>query len=165
MPRSRARRGSRPAARKPAAGRSAGKGAADLVGRLYDEFYAVVRRIPRGRVLTYGQVAELSGHPGAARAVGAAMRASTGRGLPWQRVVGAHARGQAKVAILDPVGGSVQRALLEDEGVVFTAGGYIPLSRYGSTAENRGGRRGPGRAAGPRQSSRPEPARPRRSRR
>ncbi|HKE15319.1 MAG TPA: MGMT family protein [Kofleriaceae bacterium] len=108
------------------------RGDAAPVGELYDEFYAVVRRIPRGRVLTYGQVAELAGHPGAARAAGAAMRASTGRGLPWQRVVGAHARGLAKVAILDPVGGSVQRGLLEREGVVFTPGGYIPLSRYGS---------------------------------
>jgi methylated-DNA-protein-cysteine methyltransferase-like protein len=115
------------------------------VGRLYDEFYAVVRRIPRGRVVTYGQVAELAGHPGAARAVGAAMRASTGRGLPWQRVVGAHARGLAKVAILDPVGGSIQRALLEDEGIVFTPGGYIPLARYGGTAAPRRGRGREGR--------------------
>jgi methylated-DNA-protein-cysteine methyltransferase related protein len=114
---------------------------AALVGRLYDEFYAVVRRIPRGRVLTYGQVAELAGHPGAARAVGAAMRASTGRGLPWQRVVGAHARGLAKVAILDPVGGAVQRGLLEREGVAFTPGGYIPLSRYGSITAPPPGRR------------------------
>lgn len=104
----------------------------DRVARLYEQFYAVVRRIPRGRVLTYGQVAELAGHPGAARAAGAAMRASGNRGLPWQRVVGAHAKGLAKVAILDPVGGSVQRALLEKEGVVFTPAGYIALSRYGS---------------------------------
>ena len=121
------------------------RGAAALVGELYDEFYAVVRRIPRGRVLTYGQVAELAGHPGASRAAGAAMRASTGRGLPWQRVVGAHARGLAKVAILDPVGGSVQRALLEREGVVFTPGGYIPLSRYGSLTAPPPPRRRPGR--------------------
>ena len=112
-------------------------GETELVGRLYDEFYAVVRRIPRGHVLTYGQVAELSGHPGAARAVGAAMRASTGRGLPWQRVVGAHGRGLAKIALLDPVGGSVQRALLEKEGVTFTPGGYIPLARYGGTTAPR----------------------------
>ena len=153
MPRSRPRRA-------PAAARSARPkpgprrpGRADdgarLVARLYEEFYTVVRRIPRGRVLTYGQVAELAGHPGAARAAGAAMRASTGRGLPWQRVVGAHARGMAKVAILDPVGGSVQRALLEDEGVVFTAGGYIPLARFGGTAA-------------PRRSARGQAARPRR---
>jgi methylated-DNA-protein-cysteine methyltransferase-like protein len=102
----------------------------DPVERLYREFYAVVRRIPRGRVATYGQVAELAGHPGAARAVGAAMRASTGRGLPWQRVVGKHARNLARVVILDPVGGAVQRGLLEREGVTFTPAGYIPLDRF-----------------------------------
>lgn len=102
----------------------------DPVERLYREFYAVVRRIPRGRVVTYGQVAELAGHPGAARAVGAAMRASSGRGLPWQRVVGKHARNLARVAILDPVGGAVQRELLEREGIAFTRAGYIPLDRF-----------------------------------
>jgi methylated-DNA-protein-cysteine methyltransferase-like protein len=113
----------------------------DPVARLYDEFYAVVRAIPRGRVLTYGQVAELAGHPGSARAAGAAMRASSGRGLPWQRVVGAHARGLGKVAILDPIGGAVQRALLEKEGVTFTPGGYIALARHGGTARSRPGKR------------------------
>jgi methylated-DNA-protein-cysteine methyltransferase-like protein len=102
----------------------------DPVERLYREFYAVVRRIPRGRVATYGQVAELAGHPGAARAVGAAMRASSGRGIPWQRVVGKQAKNLARVAILDPIGGSVQRQLLEREGVAFSAAGYIPLDRY-----------------------------------
>ena len=94
----------------------------------------MVRRIPRGRVATYGQVAELAGHPGASRAVGAAMRASSGRGIPWQRVVGKHARNLARVAILDPIGGTIQRQLLEREGVSFTAAGYIPLDRYGLSA-------------------------------
>jgi methylated-DNA-protein-cysteine methyltransferase-like protein len=98
---------------------------------LYAEFYRVVRRIPRGKVATYGQVAELAGHPGAARAVGAALRASDGRTLPWHRVVGAHARNLARVAILDPVGGTIQRGLLEKEGVRFTPAGYIPLDRHG----------------------------------
>jgi methylated-DNA-protein-cysteine methyltransferase related protein len=133
MPRSRPRRKPK-APRRPRATRPT---EADLVARLYAEFYAVVRRIPRGRVLTYGQVAELAGHPGSARAAGAAMRASTGQGLPWQRVVGSHARGQAKIAIHDPIGGSIQRALLEDEGITFTAAGYIPLSRYGATTAPR----------------------------
>ena len=98
---------------------------------LYAEFYRVVRRIPRGKVATYGQVAELAGHPGAARAVGAAMRACDGRTLPWQRVVGKHAKNLARVAILDPIGGTVQRRLLEREGVRFTDRGYIPLDRHG----------------------------------
>ena len=98
---------------------------------LYAEFYRVVRRIPRGKVATYGQVAELAGHPGAARAVGAAMRACDGRTLPWQRVVGAHARNLARVAILDPIGGTVQRGLLEREGVRFDEGGCIVLRVFG----------------------------------
>ena len=150
MPRSRpgrkTRRASRPPRKVTRPRRDDAADETDLVGRLYDEFYAVVRRIPRGRVLTYGQVAELAGHPGAARAAGAAMRASTGRGLPWQRVVGAHARGLAKIAILDPVGGSVQRALLEKEGVTFTPGGYIRLAHFGGTAApQRVNRSKPGR--------------------
>src|SRR5262245_15616038 len=132
MPRSRSAGRRRPAPRTPRSEPRRNRDETDLVARLYEQFYAVVRRIPRGRVLTYGQVAELAGHPGAARAAGAAMRASGNRGLPWQRVVGSHARGLAKIAILDPVGGSVQRAMLEDEGVVFTPAGYIPLARFGS---------------------------------
>jgi methylated-DNA-protein-cysteine methyltransferase-like protein len=108
----------------------------DPVARLYDQFYAVVRRVPRGRVVTYGQVAELAGHPGASRAVGAAMRASSGRGLPWQRVVGKHARNLGRVAILDPVGGAIQRGLLEREGITFTPSGHIPLDRFAWVSSN-----------------------------
>ena len=113
----------------------------DHVRQLYSRIYQVVRKIPRGTVATYGQVAELAGHPGAARAVGAAMRASTGRGLPWQRVVGKHARNLARVAILDPVGGAVQRHLLEREGVAFTPAGYIRLDRFAWVASHPPGRR------------------------
>lgn len=116
--------------------------AAELISDLYREFYAIVRRIPRGRVLTYGQVAELAGHPGSARAAGAAMRASGNAGLPWQRVVGKHAANLGKVAILDPMGGSIQRQLLEAEGVEFTDAGYIRLDRYGwRAARSRPGRK------------------------
>ena len=119
---------------------------------LYQEFYAVVRRIPRGRVATYGQIAELAGHPGAARAVGAAMRASSGRGLPWHRVIGKHARGLGKVAIHDPIGGTIQRGLLEKEGVRFTEAGHIRLDRHAWTPSDpprrRVHRRRPPRRAG-----------------
>ena len=102
------------------------------LARLYADIYAVVRRIPRGRVITYGQLAELAGRPGAARAAGAAMRGVPETlGLPWQRVVGKKARGQGKVNILDPVGGAIQRQLLESEGVMFTASGGIRLDEFG----------------------------------
>lgn len=97
--------------------------------RLYRQIYKVVRRIPRGKVATYGQVAELAGIPGGARVAGAAMRAS--KGLPWQRVLGKRGKNRAGVAILDPVGAAVQRRLLEAEGVEVTDRGLIDLVRFG----------------------------------
>jgi methylated-DNA-protein-cysteine methyltransferase-like protein len=118
-----------------AAGDAAG-GAGDFVGEFVGERYAaiyrVVRGIPRGHVLTYGQVAELAGMPGAARAVGAAMRASTPeQGLPWQRVVGKRGPGLGLVRIHDAMGAGMQRALLEAEGVTFTSGDAISLADHG----------------------------------
>ncbi len=102
------------------------------IAELYGEIYRVVRRIPRGRVATYGQVAELSGLPGGSRTVGRAMKLSTPQmRLPWQRVVGRKSRGAARVSILDPVGGAVQRMLLEKEGVKFSTAGSISLHAFG----------------------------------
>ncbi len=99
----------------------------------YRAIYAVVHCIPAGCVLTYGQVGELAGMPGAARQVGAAMRGSgrTERGLPWHRVVGKRSRGQAHISIPDPVVADVQRAMLEAEGVTFSSSGAISLARHG----------------------------------
>lgn len=97
--------------------------------RLYQQIWKVAKKIPRGKVATYGQVAELAGIPGGARVAGAAMRAS--KGLPWQRVLGKRGKNRAGVAILDPVGAAVQRRLLEAEGVEVTDRGLIDLVRYG----------------------------------
>ena len=97
--------------------------------RLYQAIYKVVRRIPRGRVATYGQVAELAGIPGGARVAGAAMRASDG--LPWQRVIGKRGPRRGGIQIHDPVGAAVQRQLLEAEGVEVTDAGVIDLTRFG----------------------------------
>lgn len=93
----------------------------------YDRIYAVVRRIPRGRVATYGQIASLAGLSGSARRVGYALFSlSPATALPWQRVVNA----QGGIS-LDPLnGGLTQRLLLEKEGVSFDARGRISLSRY-----------------------------------
>jgi methylated-DNA-protein-cysteine methyltransferase-like protein len=103
----------------------------------WDDFYRVVRQIPRGRVTTYGAVAAFGGHPRAARHVGYAMAAlkDTGknRDVPWQRVLGAAPRNRAKVTIKDPIGGAMQRALLEAEGVRFDALGRIDLGAFGWT--------------------------------
>lgn len=93
----------------------------------YEAVWRLVRRIPRGRVMTYGQIATILGCPRAARAVGYAMRASGGTDVPWQRVInsrgGISAKGEAERPVL-------QRALLEEEGVRFDASETCDLSVY-----------------------------------
>ena len=75
--------------------------------------YDLVKRVPRGRVITYGQVAKALRLPGGARAAGRAMAASpSGHGIPWHRVVGAAGR-----LLLREPNTSLQRKLLESEGV------------------------------------------------
>jgi methylated-DNA-protein-cysteine methyltransferase related protein len=96
-------------------------------------FYRIVRRIPRGRVATYGQVALLAGQPRSGRHVGyalAALRGSRHR-VPWQRVLGSRGARWAGISILDPMGAAAQRALLEREGVVFDARERVSLEGHG----------------------------------
>lgn len=85
----------------------------------------VLRRIPVGRVATYGDVAALAGRPGAARAVGNLMRTSRMPGLPYHRVVAAGGR----------IGGygsnpELKVALLRAEGLVIVRGRIRQFSRY-----------------------------------
>jgi len=93
----------------------------------YARIYAVVRRIPRGRVATYGQVARLAGLGSHARQVGYALhRLAEGSGVPWQRVVN-HLGQVSERAVAGME--RVQRALLEAEGVVFDERGRVDLAR------------------------------------
>jgi methylated-DNA-protein-cysteine methyltransferase-like protein len=98
-------------------------------------FYRVVRRIPRGRVCTYGAVAAMAGHPRHSRHVGYALAAlkETGstQGVPWQRILGKKAGERAAITIKDPVGAAMQRSMLEAEGVVFDEKGNVSLARFG----------------------------------
>lgn len=96
--------------------------------RSHAAIYAVVRRIPRGRVATYGQVAREARLPGHARLVGYALAQGGPPGLPWHRVL--NARGTVSVRS-EPGGEDVQRARLEGEGVVFSASGRVDLARHG----------------------------------
>ena len=94
----------------------------------YARIYGAVRRIPRGRVATYGQIAQLAGLPGHARQVGYALHAmATDRAVPWHRVI--NARGEVSVRS-EPGSDHLQRALLEDEGIVFDRAGRVALARY-----------------------------------
>lgn len=92
----------------------------------YARIYATIQRIPRGRVATYGQIAELAGLPGRARQIGYALHALPGGSpVPWQRVL--NARGE--ISLSGP-SGDRQRALLIAEGVEFGDDGRIDLGAY-----------------------------------
>jgi methylated-DNA-protein-cysteine methyltransferase-like protein len=94
----------------------------------YDDVYALVRQIPPGKVVTYGQVAALLGQPRAARAVGYALRfLPAGTDVPWHRVI--NHRGHISLRA-PPESPLLQRLLLEEEGVVFDTAGRVDLVLY-----------------------------------
>ena len=91
----------------------------------YQRVYAVVRRIPKGQVATYGQVAALAGLPGHARLVGYAMHALPSHTkVPWHRVI--NAKGEVSRRST-PASEGEQRYRLECEGLCFNARGKIDL--------------------------------------
>ena len=94
--------------------------------------YQVTRRIPKGRVATYGQVAALAGLPGHARLAGYALfnlPEHLDGEVPWQRVI--NARGEISYSESRRGGDFLQRELLEQEGVEFNERGKVDLGRYG----------------------------------
>ena len=102
----------------------------------WNKVYVLVKRIPKGRVLTYGQVARATRLPGGARAAGRAMAACPrGQAIPWHRVVAAGGR----IAVREPFA-SLQRRLLESEGTRFVerrvalADHLWPIPRRGKPA-------------------------------
>ena len=99
----------------------------DAAASLYTRIYSAVRRIPKGRVSTYGRIAKLAGAPGP-RVVGYAMAALTAHsGVPWQRVV----NHKGEISLRKGGEGELrQRRLLEAEGVRFSLRGRIDLKVY-----------------------------------
>src|SRR5258706_16104792 len=95
--------------------------------QVFRRVYDLVRRIPRGRVMTYGQIATLIESRLSPRAVGWAMHGCP-KGVPWQRVV--NASGGTSTDRLPDMPPGLQRALLEAEGVVFRPNGTLDLTRY-----------------------------------
>lgn len=94
----------------------------------HDRIYEVIRRIPRGRVATYGQIAELAGIPGQPRRIGYALSAlPADSGIPWHRVINAQGR------ISFPAGSGpekLQRRLLKQDGIAFDSTRRISLSLF-----------------------------------
>jgi methylated-DNA-protein-cysteine methyltransferase related protein len=91
-----------------------------------ERVYAMVRRIPRGRVMTYGQIAELLGDGYTPRTVGFCMHSSPD-GTPWQRVVNAQGKCSTGKIVLPH---DKQQRLLELEGVEFDTNGRCDLQQF-----------------------------------
>ncbi|THB75310.1 MAG: MGMT family protein [Desulfobacteraceae bacterium] len=91
-----------------------------------EDVIRVIRNIPKGKVLTYGLVAALAGHPGAARQVARVLHTmSSAHNLPWHRVI----NGQGKIS-LPPAGGyEIQKKRLESEGVEFGRSNRVDLKQ------------------------------------
>ena len=115
----------------PRAARRGGGPGRDFSSRVY----ALVRRVPRGRAVSYGGVAAMLGSPRAARGVGTALSAlPPDTDVPWWRVV--NRNGQISIRG-EPGLAALQRRLLEREGVRFDDGGRLDWERFGWSGRRR----------------------------
>jgi len=92
-----------------------------------ERVYKIVRRIPRGRVMTYGQLAYILGEGYTPRTVGFVMHGADERKTPWQRVINSQGRCSTGRIVLPS---DKQQRMLEREGVKFDAGGRCDLEIY-----------------------------------
>lgn len=97
-----------------------------------ERVYEIVRRIPKGRVMTYGQIAEILGEGYTPRTVGFVMHAADEENTPWQRVINSQGACSTARIVLPP---DKQQRMLEAEGVSFDARGRCELGRYRWTPE------------------------------
>ena len=104
----------------------------DVNSRGYRErVFEIVRRIPAGHVMTYGQVAEILGEGYTPRTVGFVMHSADDT-VPWQRVINSQGACSTGRVIVPP---DLQQRMLVSEGVVFDAKGRCDLARYRWTPE------------------------------
>jgi methylated-DNA-protein-cysteine methyltransferase-like protein len=96
----------------------------------YNQIYQTVRKIPLGKVATYGQIADLAGLHGKARLVGYALFKVDVNldDIPWHRVI--NAKGEISYSSLRQGGDYLQKHLLEKEGIKFNSKGKINLNQY-----------------------------------
>ena len=90
-----------------------------------EKVYDIVRQIPAGRVMTYGQIAEILGEGYTARTVGYVMHGADSENVPWQRVINAQGKCSTGKMTL-PV--NLQQSILESEGIKFNANGKCDLN-------------------------------------
>ena len=92
-----------------------------------ERVYELVKQIPKGNVMTYGQIAEILGEGYTGRTVGYVMHGSDTENVPWQRVI--NSQGACSTARMTmPV--NLQQSILESEGVVFSGGGNCDLGAF-----------------------------------
>ncbi len=105
-----------------------GNSSLDVDDRNYRErVFEIVRRIPTGRVMTYGQIADILGEGYTPRTVGFVMHAADEETVPWQRVINSQGACSTGRVILPP---DKQQRLLEAEGIEFDARARCNLGRY-----------------------------------
>ena len=92
-----------------------------------ERVYEIVRRIPRGRVMTYGQIAYILGKGYTPRTVGFVMHGANDSKIPWQRVINSRGRCSTGRVVLPS---DMQQRLLEREGVKFDAAGRCDLQTF-----------------------------------
>jgi methylated-DNA-protein-cysteine methyltransferase-like protein len=88
---------------------------------------AVLKKVPRGKVVTYGLVAAMAGNPLGARQIVRTLNTAWDKEkLPWHRVINS----QGKISLKPGQGYELQKKLLEKEGVKFGPGGQVDLAKY-----------------------------------
>ena len=98
-----------------------------MVTSFHQRVVAIIKKIPKGKVATYGQIAALAGSPRAVRQVVRILHSSSQKEqLPWHRVVNR----QGRISLKPGSGYEIQKALLKEEGVTFGSSDDIDFERY-----------------------------------
>ncbi|MGB3479012.1 MAG: MGMT family protein [bacterium] len=93
----------------------------------YQRVIDIIKRIPKGQIATYGQIAKFAGNPRGARQVARILHSSSRKEkLPWHRVINS----KGCIALKHKHGYELQKQLLEDEGLILDEIGCIDLKRY-----------------------------------
>ena len=93
----------------------------------HSEIVKIIKKIPKGKVATYGQIAAMAGNPQASRQVAWVLNSSSSKDkLPWHRVINR----LGKISLKPGSGYEQQREMLEKEGVVFNLRDSIDLKRF-----------------------------------
>ena len=93
---------------------------------LSEKIIQTIKRIPKGKVATYGQIAGMAGNSRASRLVAWTLNSSKSKNLPWHRVINS----QGTISLKRGHGYEEQRKLLESEGIVFDENDKIDLKRF-----------------------------------